>query len=475
MNQRIIIAIFSISIFLCTSLDNGYAQPLDGHESLSPKQAQQLRKWLAQGKSKSAFEFLGNEIWCKTPLVQSWNERKNMALAADLGAHARQAGKLEQSAHCTLSVIPRSGTMHNAAALYELSKLARSMGPDALLAILLEQNWAKDFPDHIECSEWNMWERTPHRAAYCSLVIAQRAPEKKRPRVAQDMLIKHAAVFAPRRSYLRFLPKTDRAKIVKFGLTAHTENPTTMSSEKDMWVALKSTAFGGRRFPHCSALKPYEREQKEGSSCEYFSKKLLKKSKTQKNMALLYFKAGKNEVGSGMCEENASAYIVPRRFTEKGVRYIPAIWLGYNNYCGTGATEVDIDVRTLQSTPNAFIIQTEGRTTEGASASTMKGVEVLCQQHENGEMNCLSGSWYTETDMDFDSTYSTRMFPRLTLENGRIQFAKNTSGDFWFKEYKALQGLTVEEAVDKLPEINALIKKRYVELKQDVTNTSRAK
>ena len=466
--SKTVILAATLSALLAAPLP-AHAQALANDAKLSTRQARKVRALLKEGKSKKAFELLGEGVWCHGLTVGGWSERKNMAFAADLGAYARRAGQLEQAAHCTLSVIPRQGTRHNAAALYELGELAHAMGPDSLLDLLQAQNWAKGVEELLECSESQRLYSTAHEAAYCGLFTATKAPKAERGKIARDVLIKNAAVFAPRKSYLRKLSRKERAGIVRFGMRGHREATATAISANAMWSEIEGAAFGkDRHTPYCAKLSASEREEKEYTPCRVFERGTIRAARRPTDMALLRLDAGTNEVGSGTCEMDAAVHVVPQRATTDGVRYVSPIFLGFDGHCGTGAGSTEVEVRAIRGEANAVLIHAERSTTEGASAYTATTTELLCQQDELGEMSCLSSSWRARGDLEFDTERSERMFPLVTLKGGHIKLVKDTSGDFWFEEYKMLDGLTVSEAIDALPEIEATIRTRYIDLDDEL-------
>lgn len=457
----------ALTLCLITSSSLAHAQTSPIEPPLTPEQGDKLRALLSKGKTKRAFAMLGDGIWCHKALVQGSTRRERLALAADLGTYARKAREYEQAAHCTLAALDRRGSLHRSSALYELSLLTSSMELDALLELLSVQDWSSDGVDPKDPEVCAHGTSTPQLSAFCPVFTASKMKGSKRQkkRSARDGLIRQAAWYAPRREYLHKLTKEERERVVKLQLRGLTEEATTMASKEALWSKIKAKDFAkAKRMPYCSKISAKQKEERNYNvKCKHFSTRFLRRPKTTDKMAVLRFTTGINDLSESH-DDDGGIYILIRRTTPTGVRYIKPIYMGYRMSMGTAAGAPTVEFHSIPREPDAVRITAETDRTEGTAGSFSEFEEILCQQSVSGELSCLTSRWFGWYGVEYGTWDTNRRAPRLTIKKGRIHFQKNTEGDFWYREYERLEGLTVSEAVAAIPEINALIRKRYVDL-----------
>lgn len=431
--------------------------------TLTAKQAQQLRAWLAKGKTQQAWALLGEGVWCEDALVEGWSEPKQLALFADLGAHARHAGKLDQAARCTLESLAREGSLHRAAALYETSRLAHVMGEARLMKLMTQASWYDDVKQVRYCPE-DASSIDPRVSVFCALKLAAASPAA--PKLARDHLVRSAALFAPRREYLRALPREQRARFISFQLKGH--RAVDVSDEAQLWAELRKKVYGPDiKAPECASLSA--RGVTAGDDeimCRHFEK-IFKRPAPPQGITLEVFEAGVNAFG-GVCESSANVYLVPYQKRANSVRYVPLPSLGYTNGCGSGLEQTEVKPIKLKDEPKSALVRVSGSARHSAFEHSEYEGFVLCQQDQAGAMSCLSSSWRVDVTLDPEERRrSSSNSPQFTLKAGRLKRSKVSAHDFYFAEYDALEGMTVAEAVEALPKIEAKLRSRYIDLVED--------
>lgn len=450
---------------------------------------------------------------------------------ADLGVLARRSGQLDRAIVCMEHSLMRDGSLHQAAALYEASLLIRKLDEKRVRAVLeaavagqylegaiptsnnedvsrwwsflgcntegiLDDERAKlQKASHAEFIAYLTMGRFHHSISgsdlyHCTLQLTgmlenERESKDVRAKLAERFIMA-AATLAPRDVYLQKLSPSDRQAI-----EASLLFPRVSPLEKLPDTNLKSWAYEAMAEPLQRALrlpkpasswsamqKMWERghgdDDRESLSWEFERTYHLKVSDTKR--VEVYLSCAGPYMGAETPTDSSQELLVVRTSRKKEER-LHALVLEPTNACYD--THADASVRIKKEEEGIFWLssKSESHDTMG-ELSSERYYESLCDVSVEEDPYCLTYAFpgimrgYYSTVSPYDSMMleasrlDARRFPTLRVEKGKLAVRKK-AGVFTFPEYDVLDGMTMAEAREALPKIEAQIRARVRGEKSD--------
>lgn len=484
-----------------------------------------LEKLLRQKKTRQASKLLEGTQWCADPGIEHLkDDRRRGQFRANLGVFARRTKRLERALECVEYALLRDGSSAQAAALYEASLVMRKLKPARVREILsaaAEERFGSGKTHDASKGEantlWQLMYCSPMEPNKKQLRALDSAPasvflsalahghgsgtgalnvargqsglqhylctlrltglvEKTRKRARDPRaklsrrLLMAAAFLAPRDTYLKKLDPIDRRAILDATAFPHMARwETVPKGDLTSWLyrrtyepLAKTLKLKALPPTFAKLQKVWRRKRTNSESLEWKRRRRAKKSLGPGQRAELFVSCGGFGAGT-------STPLIRNVFVLTQADKVRAFELGETHACLERHADASASIQGTDRTGRV-------RLSAKSSSWTAQGDRIFETFHEGlcdlttPEPLCLRYSYPGVSIDATDTLYAitpertrlrARSMPPLRLQEGKLVL-KPTPGAFTFSEYASLQGLTLAQAKEQLPKIEAAIRARLL-------------